>query len=172
MIIVERLQPDHSSPASCHIATTSHHSHITNLSLSSRIIFKMIISYWSQNKQKFWWHNNTGYVLHLREPSFYKNCTFCYKYYTPTVFLCLHLYFYPWKNHIFHCWLWNLYQEIKVGWPLQLACSQFLVVSRHNLNISRFDLDHNLPNICFKYNRPNLKHRIFKKCDLMTIAGW
>ena len=29
-----------------------------------------------------------------------------------------------------------------------VAAPAFLVVSRHNLNISRFDLDHNLPNIC------------------------
>ena len=63
-------------------------------------------------------------------------------------------YMYPQLNHIFaaHC-------EIFIGkskWAgRQLARASFLVVSRYNLDISRFDLDHNLPNICFKYNGPD-----------------
>ena len=51
----------------------------------------------------------------------------------------------------------------------QSGVAAFLVVSRHNLNISRFDLDHNLSNICFKYNRPNITLCSFQQYNFSMI---
>ena len=84
--------------------------------------------------------NKTTKSWHFQQASLYLCFLFCTS----------RIYKYPQLNHIFaaHC-------EIFIGkskWAgRQLARASFLVVSRYNLDISRFDLDHNLQNICFKY---------------------
>ena len=93
-------------------------------------------------------------ILHPEAPSlstkqqrvgiFNKHHCICVFFFVPLAYM------FPQLNHIFaaHC-------EIFIGkskWAgRQLARASFLVVSRYNLDISRFDLDHNLQNICFKY---------------------